>query len=937
MISVQEAELSNSEAMRIQAPAPEAASRSDSFWSRAVGLLPRLPANAVPRLVLLFASLAIIKVILIAQTSKHLFEVHWRIAETETTWIHQLAFAILVILGIANTFRLANQCRTIGIGALRAANALVFSLGLFLILLTFHGERSNYLYPIINGVLAWDSLVPYLSLDLFFHPPFLAAWVLGYGIAYAILARIDRERWTLHLTAVVGGVYALVCLRELAAHHEEILVADCLGLVALLFPWQRGRAGWAWLAAPAIWSCLFAGVMLSLAGLQFGPATAYFITLVGGSLVILAGSAAFAWNRNFLEPWLRVAFFFFTAFVLLINSNYPASTNLNRLLCLGMEVPHYFAGEMLVVGFLAIAALLFSKIRPGTGYWWLDTLVLALITVALIDLRLSQIMGLRLEWNFLAFANSPKMMWRMARPYLPAMFALLGVVVVVYALMLKGLGRCFTRQREAESRSSGRSGLRYAAATFLALSILGLFLNDSDKAEGQSALRLAQTSPLWKRATNRVLSPDEFHRAAKELGLGDFETPPGPAVGVAPRDLNVLLIFQESSYNKYLSLFGCAEDTQPLLSKYRDRMELFPDFFSNFASSIHARFATFTSLYPTKDFNAFTLERVGVKSVFEILHDHGYSCSLFYSSFFDYTGFGDFLRNRGLEEMYDANNMPGQRTTERVSWGLREEETLGAIRSQIKRYAAYGQRFFLTYVPAAPHYPYEKVPETFHKYKTGRMGDYTPLYLNELLYMDWVQASILDQLKESGLLEKTLVVITDDHGEMLGADDGQIGHGWALTPELANAPLIILDPQNPGYRVNATIGSQVDLLPTLMDRLRIPMPGDQLYEGRSLDSGKTGSHRFAYLNAYQQYGIIDGNRLVMGDRERQGSGNGKSTGSAFSISNLGTRTFFSQEQSLAELPASIRKFDDFQETLLRNYSLYCESVRKEKRLVVSDK
>src|SRR5207253_3811047 len=132
--------------------------------------------------------------------------------------------------------------------------------------------------------------------------------------------------------------------------------------------------------------------------------------------------------------------------------------------------------------------------------------------------------------------------------------------------------------------------------------------------------------------------------------------------------------------------------------------------------------------------------------------------------------------------------------------------------------AADGRRFFMTYVPAAPHYPYEGIPERFRKFKVTRPGDYGPLYLNELLYMDWVLASLVDQLKESGLLDKTLVVITDDHGEMLGGEDGLIGHGWLLTPELANAPLIIMDPANVGYRINKTVGSQVDLLPTLCDR-----------------------------------------------------------------------------------------------------------------------
>ena len=113
-------------------------------------------------------------------------------------------------------------------------------------------------------------------------------------------------------------------------------------------------------------------------------------------------------------------------------------------------------------------------------------------------------------------------------------------------------------------------------------------------------------------------------------------------------------------------------------------MELFPNFFSAFAGSIHARFATFTSLYPVADFHSFTQEHVPVKSFFEVLHDRGYSCSMFYSSYFDYTGFRDFLKNRGLDEMYDADTMPGEHTGKQVEWGLLEEETFGAIRAQLR-------------------------------------------------------------------------------------------------------------------------------------------------------------------------------------------------------------------------------------------------------------
>ena len=112
--------------------------------------------------------------------------------------------------------------------------------------------------------------------------------------------------------------------------------------------------------------------------------------------------------------------------------------------------------------------------------------------------------------------------------------------------------------------------------------------------------------------------------------------------------------------------------------------------------------------------------------MFDVLHDHGYECTMFYSSYFDYTSFRDFLKQRGLAAMYDADTMPGPRKTTPVAWGLKEEETTAAIRAQIQSYAAHQHKFFLTYVPAAPHNPFDGTPAQFKKFKPGTIGDFTP-------------------------------------------------------------------------------------------------------------------------------------------------------------------------------------------------------------------
>ena len=293
-----------------------------------------------------------------------------------------------------------------------------------------------------------------------------------------------------------------------------------------------------------------------------------------------------------------------------------------------------------------------------------------LIALALVDLRLSRIMGVRLDWDVIAFGNSPRMMWRLAQPYLPGFVGGLGLLALIYALAVRGVRALLSRAGVQGGAGLLGPGAWYALASFVSLGLLGMLMANADKANGCVVGRLVESSPLWKRAASRTLSREEFLRSARALGLGDFEAL-GKAKGVQTRrDLNVVFIFLESSYNKHLSLFGGSDETEPLLSRYKDRMELFPNFFSNFAGSIHARFASFTGLYPVRNYDRFTLDRVGVKSLFEVLHDNHYACSLFYSSFFDYTGFGDFLKRRGIDEMYDADTMPGPRSNQPGILGL---------------------------------------------------------------------------------------------------------------------------------------------------------------------------------------------------------------------------------------------------------------------------
>ncbi len=883
-----------------------------------------IPPGVLNRALVIFGALALIKVFLLIGLRKHLQEIHWRTGDEPAGWLNLVTFCALAGILAYTLFRLGRQCRTGGVRAVRVANAMVLGFGGLMIFLAFHEGDKNYLSPIMAEILGWKDLWPYLSLNLFFRPPYLAVWIFAYAAGYYLLARSKREHEVLTLTAIFAGLYWLVCWQDFLFRRNDLWVVLLFGVIGVVMQ-QAGRRRFhpGWVLAPVAWTVLIWG-LFRLAQPEIGYLPPYFAMLAGCLVVLFFAATLIARREGFFAPWLSVAFFYFVAMLVLSSANYPNAANFNNLVSFSAKFPHYFLGEILVVGGITLAATWCRRLRPNGSLLWLDVVGLGLVVLAVVDLRMTQIMGVRLGWDVIAFGSDPKMMLRMAKPYLPALALAIAFAVLVYVVALRLVGwRLFAAGSNFGSRRPTRSGW-YPVGAFTLLAVLGLVIVKPDNGEGQSLLRLAQTSSLWKRTVSRAPGPEDLLQTADTLGMTGWGKLVQPQSSESPRDLNLVVIFQESTYNTHLSLFGGTNETQPLLSAYQDRMELFPNFFANFASSIHARFAAFTGLYPVADFDRFTLQRVPVKSIFEVLSDQGYTCSMFYSSYYDYTGFRDFLKNRGLTEMYDADTMPGAQKAERVAWGVKEESTVQAIRQQIQQYAGSDQRFFLTYVPAAPHYPYDKIPKQFQKFEVEKFGDYSPLYLNELLYMDWAITSVLDELKATGLLEKTLVVITSDHGEMLGENRGPIGHGWRVTPELANVPLIVLDPERAGYRVNQAVGSHIDLLPTILDTLNIPIPAGELYQGQSLWPIEPASERWVYLNSFDEFAVLSGREVYLGARRNEKTGQ---PNAIRHITNTDHRTFFPETNGVRPMAVSIRQFDDFQESLLANYGYYRDSLR----------
>ncbi|MEM7480166.1 MAG: sulfatase [Acidobacteriota bacterium] len=97
------------------------------------------------------------------------------------------------------------------------------------------------------------------------------------------------------------------------------------------------------------------------------------------------------------------------------------------------------------------------------------------------------------------------------------------------------------------------------------------------------------------------------------------------------------------------------------------------------------------------------------------------------------------------------------------------------------------------------------------------------LYDSAVAYTDQQIGRLLQGLEDLDLADNTLVILTSDHGEMLG-EDGLASHAY-LRPENLRVPLILVPPHRrwAGRRV-AEMVRGVDLTPTVLEFLGLDIP-----------------------------------------------------------------------------------------------------------------
>ncbi|HYJ84106.1 MAG TPA: sulfatase-like hydrolase/transferase [Allosphingosinicella sp.] len=207
--------------------------------------------------------------------------------------------------------------------------------------------------------------------------------------------------------------------------------------------------------------------------------------------------------------------------------------------------------------------------------------------------------------------------------------------------------------------------------------------------------------------------------------------------------------------------------------------------------------------------------RRGGPSLFRDLKAAGYRIGVFSAAPEDFGGISETVGMRESADLYvDADLLKAERAHESASLGslaLDGRIVLRELDRHFRSAADWARPTFLYVNIQEAHFPYSH--KDMPRFLPGRLATRSEItaanramvertYWNAAAYSDWLVGEVVRRLKAQGVYDRTLILITGDHGEAL-FEEGFLGHGHVIDRAQTRVPLILSDP---ALRVTGPVG-----------------------------------------------------------------------------------------------------------------------------------
>jgi phosphoglycerol transferase MdoB-like AlkP superfamily enzyme len=311
---------------------------------------------------------------------------------------------------------------------------------------------------------------------------------------------------------------------------------------------------------------------------------------------------------------------------------------------------------------------------------------------------------------------------------------------------------------------------------------------------------------------------------------------PSPAFGVA-KGRNVILVMAESLERFPIGFALDGQPVAPSLARFASESLDFTNFFdqTNLGTTSDAEFASIQSLHPLPD--AVVATRYPANDFHglpAILAAHGYRSLSACGVTGDFWNMRQMHMNLGFAS---ANFIDRFRPGEMFGMGLSDGEFFDQAGEML---GALDEPFVSFLITVSNHSPY-RLPAEHRRLRLGRLeGTLLGNYLQSVHYFDDVFGRFVEGLRQSGLLERSVVVVYGDHRafwddvpelpRLFGFEEKDVYRVWEAERKL---PLLIRLPNRELAGARDSAGGHLDIAPTILSLLGLPSAGEVLL-GRDL-------------------------------------------------------------------------------------------------------
>lgn len=310
--------------------------------------------------------------------------------------------------------------------------------------------------------------------------------------------------------------------------------------------------------------------------------------------------------------------------------------------------------------------------------------------------------------------------------------------------------------------------------------------------------------------------------------------------GVA-KDKNVIFISAESLQSFVINNTVNGQEVTPFLNRLVEDEDTY--YFENFyhqteqGKTSDSEFLTENSLYPLPRGAVFyTHAQNDYYALPEMLGNEGYYTTVFHANNDSFYNRDQMYPSLGFDHFYDVDAYEVNDYNS-VGWGLKDKPF---FEQSMKYLTTLTEPYYAKFITLTNHFPFEldEMDKSIERYdsNSNTLNNYFPT----VRYMDESIEEFFQMLKDSGIYDKSIIIIMGDHYGISSNHNKAMSmylEKDEITPydhvQLQRVPLFIHIPGHGKGEVRSTISGQIDLKPTILSLLGIEHK-DDIYFGNDL-------------------------------------------------------------------------------------------------------